>query len=356
VRPNEKPFVRLPILAEVSKELENCVYCPKLCRTTCPVSNAAPRETWTPGVKMSFAYHMARGDVGLEPDTIETAYACTGCHACQHACDHKNPVRDVLYQTRREVFARGYAPKSVQEADRAFHAREEGARERDATPRNVRYALAGGCGYDETTRTSAIRVASYLLGAEVAWIEQCCGKPLRAMGNERAFLVQQSRHASERKKYARVYSIDAGCSEALHTEGVPLLLMLARENLSKFTAQSTQQHRYHDTCALGRGLGIYQEPRALLAHLTGAPTEEFTAKEGRASCSGGGGLLPTTLPNVAAKAAAMRVSEHRELGGGTLVTSCASSLRSFKKAGASAVDLFELLAAAIPKSGAHNRS
>jgi Fe-S oxidoreductase len=128
--------------------------------------------------------------------------------------------------------------------------------------------------------------------------------------------------------------------------------MLARENVDKFTKQPTaSQHlRYHDTCALGRGLGIYQEPRALLAHLGGV--QEFVSTKERASCSGGGGLLPTTMPEVAEKIAAERVNEHQELGGGTLVTSCASSLRSFKKGGANAVDLFDLLAAAIPK-GAH---
>ena len=40
-----------------------CVFCPKLCRSACPVSNAEPRETVTPWGKMSMAYFVANESV-----------------------------------------------------------------------------------------------------------------------------------------------------------------------------------------------------------------------------------------------------------------------------------------------------
>ena len=58
-RPDERGFTRLPMLAESKVALETCTYCPKLCRTVCPVSNAEPREALTPWGKMSSAYHLA---------------------------------------------------------------------------------------------------------------------------------------------------------------------------------------------------------------------------------------------------------------------------------------------------------
>jgi dimethylglycine catabolism B len=65
-RPDDRPFRRLPTLAPLKDTLEKCVFCPKLCRSACPVSNAEPRETITPWGKMSMAYFAARGDVPLE--------------------------------------------------------------------------------------------------------------------------------------------------------------------------------------------------------------------------------------------------------------------------------------------------
>ena len=54
----------LPLLEPARSKLETCVFCPKLCRSACPVSNAeAARETaeqrqWG---KMSLAYFVAHG-------------------------------------------------------------------------------------------------------------------------------------------------------------------------------------------------------------------------------------------------------------------------------------------------------
>ncbi|MEO6600605.1 MAG: hypothetical protein ABIQ16_12065, partial [Polyangiaceae bacterium] len=53
---------RLPLLKTSQKALETCGYCPKLCRSTCPVSNVEAREALIPWAKMSSAWLVARGD------------------------------------------------------------------------------------------------------------------------------------------------------------------------------------------------------------------------------------------------------------------------------------------------------
>jgi hypothetical protein len=50
------------------------------------------------------------------------------------------------------------------------------------------------------------------------------------------------------------------------------------------------------------------------------------------------------MPEVASSAAARLLHEHQDLGGGMLVTSCASSLSQMRRSGAAVVDLVTLLA------------
>ena len=94
---------RLPTLESRRRELETCVYCPKLCRSACPVSNAEPRETLIPWGKMSTAFFAARGDVPLSESFDAPAWACTGCYACREACDHRNEVAHTLVISERTV-------------------------------------------------------------------------------------------------------------------------------------------------------------------------------------------------------------------------------------------------------------
>jgi Fe-S oxidoreductase len=84
---------------------------------------------------------------------------------------------------------------------------------------------------------------------------------------------------------------------------------------------------------------VYEAPRRLLARAIQAEPEEFTHRRERARCSGAGALVPLTRPETARTIAETRVREHEELGGGTIVTGCAGSLRNLRRAGAEVIDL-----------------
>src|SRR5579872_2051494 len=99
-RPGMRKMRVLPQLEERRGELETCVFCPKLCRSACPVSNAEPRETITPWGKMSMAYFVAQGDVATTEAFAQPAWACTGCFACRESCDHRNDVSGTLQAVR----------------------------------------------------------------------------------------------------------------------------------------------------------------------------------------------------------------------------------------------------------------
>ena len=73
--------------------------------------------------------------------------------------------------------------------------------------------------------------------------------------------------------------------------------------------------RWHDPCQLGRGLGVYEAPRAVLGRALGRTPDEFDAHQRRelGACSGGGGLLPATMPEVARDIARTRLAAHTRL-------------------------------------------
>src|SRR6476620_8923885 len=109
-RPDDRPLRRLPALEPRKSTLERCVFCPKLCRTACPVSNAEPRETLTARGKMSMAYFVANESVALALSFADPAGACAGCFGCREHCDHKNDVTVTLLDTRSALVEKGVAP------------------------------------------------------------------------------------------------------------------------------------------------------------------------------------------------------------------------------------------------------
>jgi Fe-S oxidoreductase len=159
----------------------------------------------------------------------------------------------------------------------------------------------------------------------------------------------------------RVTVVDAGCARTLKHHyaeagvtlgpAVELLVEQASRALArmKHVPHEAGPVRWHDPCQLGRGLGVYEAPRAVLGRALGRTPDEFDVHERREHgvCSGAGGLLPATMPEVAASIAGARVAAHVRLGeegaGGRIVTACASSLVALRKSAGSSVAVDDLV-------------
>jgi Fe-S oxidoreductase len=342
----------LPLFEGRRAELETCVYCPKLCRAACPVSNAEPRESLTPWGKMSTVYFQARGDAPLDAEHSATAWACTGCHGCRERCDHRNEVAPSLLEARVAWFDRGLAPAAAR-AVVARHGERLAALARasadlgPSAPDGAPVLL--GCGYSlrlPDVARDALAVARSLVGP-VRPIDRCCGLPLLQAGDLAGFRREVALIAAETQE---PLVLDPGCALALRKAGLRprLLVEVAAERLEKFsTLGATHEVRYHDPCQLGRGLGVYEAPRTLLARVLGRAPAEFDERRQQAACSGGGGLLPRTMPEASRAIARSRVEAHAQGGGGEIVTACASSVRRLREAGAQVSDLTTWLARAL---------
>ena len=318
---------------------------------------------------MSSAWLSARGDLPASPDTAQTSWGCSGCLQCTGFCEHENPVADTLYAARAEYHDAGLVPEAVQASERRHGQRivEAAAtlRELSREPgvhQGSKSALLVGCAYLRKARPEAramLRAVVALLGP-VRLVAGCCGAPLLHAGDRAGFDAARAQIAEQVQNTHTVVIGDPGCALALapargsrtasDTRVLPFVRLAAEhaDRLRKIAGfGATAQVRFHDPCALGRGLGEYQAPRVVLARALGREPEEFLEQRELAECSGAGGLLPVSMPESSAKIAELRLRAHERAGGGTLVTACAASLRRFRAQGTPAVDIASIVAQSL---------
>lgn len=361
-----KPKQPLPPLARFVDALETCVYCPKLCRAACPVANASASETLTPWGKMSLSYFAHRGDVPLDECHARPAWACTRCDACQERCEHDNDVATVLTRAREAFYDAGVAPPAARSVPARFpEHRAMVRRQLDQLGAPVDPAapdvLLIGCSYVRHCPDVArqiVDVARHFVAGPLRVARGCCGLPLLLAGDRRGFERTAGELCAELAGAERILVADPGCARtlleqyptiSLPLEGVVMLTDVVAAELDRLSPRRFQRLRcrYLDPCQLGRGLGRYEPPRAILQHLTGEPAEALVRSGAVGECGGGGGLLPLTYPEVSRTVADRRFEEHVAAGGGQLVTACGASLHRFRRSGYDAVDLFSLVAEAL---------
>jgi Fe-S oxidoreductase len=321
---------------------------------------------------MSMAYFAANESVEVAKPFAEPAWACTGCFGCREHCDHKNDVTGTLYRARDAFVRAGVAPEGAERVLRRFDERAAVLEQRSTALRELpevdahaETALLLGCAYarDEASAVArdAVRATSKLVAGPVALIDTCCGAPLLYAGDETRFVRQAEKLGRAIAGKKRVIVLDAGCASTMrihhvdagvkHPAPVEHFTELAAQELGKLgRAEGLFDGgpvRYHDPCQLGRGLGVYEAPRALLSRALGRAPDEFARTREDARCSGGGGILPVTMPETSDEMARMRLDEHDAEGGGTVVTACASSAKKFRKRGAKTVDIVTVVARAL---------
>jgi dimethylglycine catabolism B len=360
----------LPLLEPRRRALETCVFCPKLCRPTCPVSNAEPRETLIPWGKMSAAWMSAHGDVPVDEAHAAPAWACTDCSACTEFCEHGNPVADVLLDARDALAAAGAAPAAARRAIAGFarhDAKTRAAASRLASAhagakKGAPVAVFVGCVYLRAAHREAceaVDVATAATGGPVDVVAGCCGLPLRLAGDRRAFAAHAEAMARSLGAHQRVLVLDPGCALTLERRyraecrvalrpHVELLVEAVATALQSAPAGRPatvgEPVRWHDPCQMSRGLGVIDAPRAVLRRALGRAPDELRDRKQEARCSGAGGLLPRTMPAVAGTIAGARLDAHARAGGGRVVTACGSSLLALRRrAAGSAVPVDDLV-------------
>lgn len=342
-----------------------CAYCPKICRFSCPVSEVTKNETTSPWGKMTEAYLVAGEKRQLEESGARALHACTGCMRCRSFCDHQNEVGYALFSSRQKSLEQELSPRGVN-TTRATFAEHQNPFGKDlskavaAFPVDapVRYALFPGCS-SLAKRTESIENALFVgealstpLGVSKA-SSRCCGYPLYAAGDLDGFRAQAERMRDSLADLQELVVQDPGCAYTMKVVyprvGVELKteVMTIYEVFAERIDSATQppplelKTAYHDACHLGRGLGQYDAPRKLLSAAVGVFREAHEIRE-EAGCSGGGGLVPRSMPEVSVEMA-RKQAERLAPGDETIVTACTTSRRMFERAGRSSQELLGVL-------------
>ncbi|HKY08757.1 MAG TPA: (Fe-S)-binding protein [Candidatus Binatia bacterium] len=306
---------------------------------------------------------------GLDPITSElkeVIYACTSCLMCQELCgvrgDGYGPW-DITVAMREEITARD----GPIEAHRAIY---EGLRQYDnpwAQPKSDRCRwsegleikklgeapattlLFAGCsaGYP-SGRNSARALAGIMQKMSEDFVilgenERCCGLYAFDLGfrDEYERLKRLNLKTIEQAGIRKVVVACASCLrmwreygktgevkfEALH--GVEYVSQLIRSRRLNFSKRVDKKVTYHDSCHLGRGAGVYDEPREILCAIPGVELVEMERNRRWAWCCGGGGGVPEADPELAQWSAADRLSEAQASGAELVLTSSALCQRSF---------------------------
>lgn len=342
-----------------------CTYCPKVCRFACPVSEATHQESTSTWAKMNAADFVERGMRPIDEASSKAIHACTGCMRCTTFCKHDNQVGPALFAARSEALEKGLQPKAAASTLATF-SQWQNPFGRDLAPlvtahranAPMRHALFPGC-TSLVKSSSVVDDALYVseeLGAPMGLARvsnRCCGYPLYAAGAHAQFVLHAKSFAEALEPYPELVVMDPGCAFTLSVvyprfevklpSRVRTLYEVLAENLAHAPSKPPLQEQagYHDSCHLGRGLGQYEQPRALLKAAVAQVGEAFS-HHAEAGCAGGGGLLPRTMPEASVEVARRQAVEVAPQGE-TVVTACPTSRRQFERAGKKSEDLIGVL-------------
>ena len=319
---------------DLRRAAELCEFCPKMCRFSCPVSEATFREALSPWGKVSLA---ALSGEAPGSSASEAFAGCTGCLRCQQYCAHSNDVPRVLYAARASSVRAGTAlaawTRTAERFRSAGHAeevdllavhRDVSAGETATSSRTMLFAGCDALAQGGDLARAALAVARELgaplgLAGETAL---CCGLKLVEAGHPDDFTAHATAvRASLGPGPVNLVFLTPGCARAVREKWPPLPAGSRVEHITTYLARALATGgiaaerpplpisvAWHDPCELSRGLAEVTAPRALLAAAVEEVREPIRTGVDT-SCCGAAGLLPRSLPEVAASIATLRRAE-----------------------------------------------
>jgi len=349
-----------------------CSSCPKMCRSACPTQAVTRNERHQPWGHASQIV-AAMGEEGgfADAELIDGVYACATCAACTVPC-HVDGVEtpDLVWAARAAVHRIGATPAAGLDAvDNARAGRVPAEVGHYTDPAPVLAALRGlatqgadlllipGCSALGRRPDAALAAGRALQALGIAFdvpsTHQCCGMPALTFGDEEsaADMLAALQNTVAQHPSTRVTVQSPSCAWMLGVRagatGVePLAATLARALAGRVAPAAATPATYHDPCYLARHQRVRDEPRDAL-RAAGYAVAELPRHGDTTQCSGQGGGLPLTHPDIAAGYLALLIRQAESAGGERLVTGCPACAAALDGAGVPAMELAEAIAAAL---------
>ena len=330
------------VLDRHRQDLSRCVRCGS-CSAVCPSFLANREESRSPRGRMAMISAVLEGRLPVSKvygDRLET---CTGCLACEDACPSGVPVTTIIQAAREQAVAeRG--PGIVKSLLTRILSNEDALRASAClAPLMLHYRVASVRGGPQQTRPRRIVQAStdaeererkgrvvFFSGCAINYHQpglgqsavsilsrigyqviipdglQCCGRPLLSLGDRKAAGELAAKNAAllAAVRADAIVTACASCALTFTREypkllgpaaTVPLVLdlhgFLAAQR-GRFAAGPVNRTiTWHDSCHLGRGLGLAKTARELLRSIPGIRLVEMRNPD---RCCGFGGVMRLT--------------------------------------------------------------
>jgi heterodisulfide reductase subunit D len=348
----------------VMDKLMSCALCPNICRFICPMEEVWATESSSPSGKARTALLLLQGQIPWNKENVKILYQCLTCWASKEPCPFEDLIiGDLLVEVRKEAVKRGViipevavVMDSLKEYDNPYGEKRE---KFEPPMKEAEFMYFPGCTAELREKEIISATITVLKKAGVnAHILKglCCGWPALQMGDEEGFLrlAKRTEGAIEACKGQILFVSCPSCFEYLTKiypeRGLDLKVKVVHTSTfflnllkdGKIPVKAIRERvAYHDPCALGRKMGIYDEPRVVL-HSLGLKVIEPEKTREFATCCGGGGLVEKSL-----KVAQKRKEELLSTGAELFVTACPTCKMMFNKAKLKVQDLSELLAMSL---------
>jgi len=379
-------LAKLLFAKEMAWDAFACVSC-GYCRRECPQFSAIGWESASPRGKFHLLREYLKGNAKLDERMAEMFFVCTTCQQCNETCQIKARIEeDWTWVARPTMLKEGFHPPVIfqrQAHHIIFDHNPNGAPQSERTawmPSDIRYREEGKIGYWAGCAVSythllrnlpinAFRVLNKV-GIEPVYLgcdEWCCGGAMFNVGciDE---VTENARHNIEELKRRGITTLIASCSACWYylTRVYPIIAQrlnleynISVKHITEVVSELIEEDRlkcelpvslkvtYHDPCHIGRGGGIFEPPRKIIASIPGLELVEMPRNREHSACCG---RHVMRYPRLGSIINSSRTIEAAQSGASAVVCSCSTCENNLRigiaQAGASleVLDIMDLVA------------
>ncbi|MFX1416644.1 MAG: (Fe-S)-binding protein [Promethearchaeota archaeon] len=338
-----------------SKMMRHCGSC-NYCRDTCPMYIELGSELDSPGGKIRALRAYAEKMRKPPQELLERLY-CADCRRCEAICPAGVPVTGIWHDAKATLLNTGGVMSEnlvkvidwLEKEGTPFIGYESEDRtlwaEDLELPPESNTAIFSGCmgsfWYPDQPEMVVDMLTKLKINAGYVPSEVCCGLMNYWAGDDKGFEETARKNYAMFKK-AGIQHIVTGCGGCFGTlaehyshfipefdvqihHTVEVLADMVRNGVLTFKGKEGR-YTFHDSCHLGRALGIYDEPREIISAIPGMELVELPNNREKSNCCGG--FLTVLDPDLSESVGKRRVNEAVELGVDGMVTTCISCYKN----------------------------
>jgi len=308
-------------------DLCRCIRC-AYCFEGCPIFKELGWEASSARGKLILTYGLLTGDLEPSQYIADKIFECTYCKECIEQCSANVNVPDILTAARADLVNEGYKYKAhIELLDKIERTGNIFGKEIKPPVQEGETPVLLGCRFLER-KEDAKKYLTLLkkVGIKPKIVDEiCCGMPFGVLGYKE-LLAEYKKKFKEVFPYKDLICLCTTCVFFIKKSYPELnpkyVIEEIAERLTNYKPKKLGiKATYHDPCNLGRGMGMYDEPRDILRQI-GVEIVEMPTNRKDAECCGGGGGLLVTDKAFSERLAEKRMKQAVDLGVDTLATLC----------------------------------